>query len=103
VPLEITETAWGSLLGVRVSPGSRRTKILGEYGDRLKVEISAPPENDRANEAVCRLLAEVLGVPRDYVSLRSGHKSRDKSMLVRGLAAEEIRARLEQASGPRGG
>lgn len=101
--LAITETADGCLFGVRVSPGSRRSRILGGYGDRLKVEVAAPPEDDRANRAVRRLLAAALDLPQDYVTICAGHKSRDKSMLVRGLAADMIRARLERASRPGGG
>jgi uncharacterized protein len=96
--LMVDETPEGCVFRIRVSPGSRRDRVAGGYGDRVKVLVSAPPEDDRANRAVVRLLAEALKVPQDYVSLRAGHKSRDKSLLVRGVTPAEIRSRLSQAS-----
>jgi uncharacterized protein (TIGR00251 family) len=91
----------GFLLGVRVTPGARRTRIQGVYGERLKVHISAPPEDNRANEELKTFLARVLDLPRDYVTLRAGHKSRDKTLLLRGLAEGELQARLQEALRPR--
>jgi uncharacterized protein (TIGR00251 family) len=88
------------LLGVRVSPGARKTRIQGVYGDRLKVLVSAPPEDNRANEELRALLAQVLALPKDYVMVRTGHKSRDKTLLLRGLAERELQARLAQALRP---
>ena len=51
-------------LGLRVRPGGRKSRLTGVYGNRLKVEVSAPPERGKANEAVLRLVAEALGVRR---------------------------------------
>jgi len=72
-------------LKLRVSPGARRPGIAGRYGDAWKVRVAEPPEDGRANEAVLRLLAETLDVPRASVALVSGHASRDKIVSLDGL------------------
>jgi uncharacterized protein (TIGR00251 family) len=72
-------------LKLRVSPGARRPGIAGRHGDAWKVRVAEPPEDGRANEAVLRLLAEALDVPRATVALVSGHASRDKIVVLDGL------------------
>jgi uncharacterized protein (TIGR00251 family) len=72
-------------LKLRVSPGARRPGFAGRHGDAWKVRVAEPPEDGRANEAVLRLLAETLDVPRANVSLVSGHSSRDKIVTLDGL------------------
>jgi uncharacterized protein (TIGR00251 family) len=84
-------------LTLRVSPGSRRPGIAGRHGDAWKVRVSAPPEDGRANDAVVALLAEALAVPRADVELVSGHASRDKKVLLRGLGQADAEARLAAA------
>jgi uncharacterized protein (TIGR00251 family) len=88
-------SADGFLVGVRVSPSAKRTRVSGLYGDRLKVQVAAPPEDNRANHELVRMMAEWLGVPRDYVSLHSGNTSRDKIVAVRGLEERELGERLQ--------
>ena len=99
--LEITEAAGFCRLRVRVKPGARNDVLLGWHGGALKIAVSAPPERGKANEAVIRLLAGHLGLPRDRVSIVSGAASRDKTVRVEGLTASGIRARL-LPSGPGG-
>jgi uncharacterized protein YggU (UPF0235/DUF167 family) len=68
--------------------------VTGVYGERLRVEVTAPPEKGKANEAVRVLLARLLGVPRDAVEIAAGAGSRDKAVLVEGLAPADARERL---------
>jgi uncharacterized protein (TIGR00251 family) len=82
-------------LRIRVSPGARRTEIVGRRGESWKIRVAAPPERGRANDAVLRVLAERLGVP---VTLVSGHAARDKVVELRGLAPAEVDRRLEGAA-----
>jgi uncharacterized protein (TIGR00251 family) len=82
-------------LRVRVSPGARRTEIVGRHGEAWKIRVAVPPERGRANDAVLRVLAERLGVP---VKLVSGHTARDKVVEFRGLARAEADRRLEGAA-----
>jgi uncharacterized protein (TIGR00251 family) len=84
-------------LKLRVSPGARRAGFAGRHGDAWKVRVSEPPEDGRANEAVLRLLAETLDVPRSTVALVSGHASRDKIVKLDGLEQSHTERLLADA------
>jgi hypothetical protein len=81
-------------LRLRVSPGASRSEVVGPHGDAWKVRVTAPPESGRANEAVRKLIASALGVPRADTEIVSGAASRDKVLVVRGLTPNEIAERL---------
>lgn len=83
-----------SVLRVRVQPRASRSQVLGYDGQLLRVRVSAPPEDGRANEAVVALLAEALGVPRSRVRILRGHTSRDKLVSMESLSLEEVVRRL---------
>ena len=83
---------------LRVAPGSSRDGIVGRYGEAWKVRVAAPAEGGRANDAVVRLLAAKLGVPRDHVLLLSGHGARDKVVELAGLGPTQIDRRLATAA-----
>jgi uncharacterized protein YggU (UPF0235/DUF167 family) len=70
------------------------SRLVGRYGEAWKVEVAAPPERGAANDAVVRLLAELLDVPRGDVLLVSGHGSRDKIVELAGIEADEADRRL---------
>ena len=76
-------TDGGWTLAVRVQPGARRSEIVGELGDELKVRLAAPPVDGRANAELVRFVAELAGVPRRNVRLTLGHSSRSKVVEVR--------------------
>jgi uncharacterized protein (TIGR00251 family) len=82
---------------LRVSPGARKTGIVGRHGESWKVRVTAPAEGGRANQAVVGLLAETLGVPRSSVHVVSGHGARDKILELAGVAADETDRRLAAA------
>jgi uncharacterized protein len=86
-------------LHLRVSPGAKRAGVVGPHGDGWKVRVAAPAEGGRANDAVVRLLAETLSVPRDAVTLVSGHGTRDKIVQLAGLGPTQIERRLSSAAG----
>jgi uncharacterized protein (TIGR00251 family) len=85
-------------LRLRVSPGAGRAAIVGRYGEGWKIRVTAPPEGGRANDAVLRLLAETLAVPRDSLTLVSGHSGRDKIVELAGLGPALVERRLASAS-----
>jgi len=87
-------------LRLRVSPGSGRAAIVGRYGDGWKVRVTEPPEHGRANDAVLRLLADALSVPRDTLTLVSGHGGRDKIIELAGLGPALVERRLSSAPAP---
>jgi len=84
---------------VRVAPGATRAAVVGRHGEAWKVRVAAAPERGRANEAVLRLLAEALRVPRDAVTLVSGHTGRDKIVELAGLRPAQIERRLSAVAG----
>jgi uncharacterized protein (TIGR00251 family) len=90
----ITEHADGCVLAVRAQPGAKRVGVQGEQGGALKVAVSAPPEDGRANQALVEVLRGVLGVRRSQVDLLSGQTSRDKRFLIRGLSRAELEKRV---------
>lgn len=75
----------GILLRVKVVPGASRTKVAGVLGDRLKVAVAAPPEDGKANRAVCELIAEVFGVALRAVTLAEGRTQPRKTVAVEGV------------------
>jgi uncharacterized protein len=86
-------------LAVKVVPGASRSGIAGWLGDTLKVRVTAPAEQGRANAAVEALLAEALGVSRDDVRIASGTASPRKVVEILGLSEAEVRSRLEKTEG----
>lgn len=86
----------GVLLGVRVSPSARHTALRGVYGDRLKVSVCSPPEDNRANQELTDALANWLGMPRDKVRVETGHRSRDKVIVFIGMDEPELRQKLSE-------
>jgi len=89
----------GLLVGFRVSPSARVTRMQGVYGDRLKVRVSAPPEDDRANAELTAALARWLGLPGGCVSVHAGHTMRDKVVSFTGIDEHVLRERLESLAG----
>jgi hypothetical protein len=79
---------------VRAHPGARRNAITGVHDGALKVSLTTPPTDGRANQALVAFLAEQLGIPRARVTLLTGATSRTKSLHIAGLSAEKLRVSL---------
>ena len=90
----VTSHKEGSVLPVRAQPAARKNAVTGERNGMLKVAVTAPPEEGKANLAITELLREWLGVKRSQVELLSGATSREKRFLVRGVTAEELAAKV---------
>jgi uncharacterized protein (TIGR00251 family) len=81
-------------LALKVQPRASKDQLGGVLGSELKIKLTAPPVESAANEALVRFLAEILDCPRGAVQLVRGQTSRHKTVLVRGLSAEQISAKL---------
>jgi uncharacterized protein len=85
--------AEASLL-IRVIPRAPRTIVDGTRGGAILVRLAAPPVDGAANDALVTFLAETLGVPRRFVRITAGGKSRDKRVAIEGLDEATARSRL---------
>ncbi len=92
--LDITTTAAGLRLGLRVVPRASRTAVDGIRGGRLVIRVTAPPVDDAANAAVVAALADALDLPRRSIRLITGARGRNKTVEVTGLTEPQLRARL---------
>lgn len=86
----------GCLLAVRAQPGARKNAVVGEHNGALKIAVTAPPEDGRANDAITDVLRKWLGLKRGQVELSGGPRSRDKQFLIRAVTAPELMALLEK-------
>lgn len=91
IMLHVYERDGQALIGVRVSPSARKTSLKGAYGDRIKVAVSAPPVDGRANDELEEALAAWTGVPRSTVEVTTGRTSRDKVVAFKGLSEAQLR------------
>lgn len=82
------------LLRVYVQPRSSKNGICGIHGDCLKVAITAPPLEGRANKATVQLFAKLFSVPKKDVTLLTGEQSRFKTLLFSGLSAADLKEQL---------
>jgi uncharacterized protein len=80
----------GVLLSVKVQPRASKNQIGAPQGSELKVQVTAPPVDSAANEALIELLAEKLDCGRNRIEIIRGHKSRHKILKLHGFAAEEV-------------
>jgi uncharacterized protein len=96
--IAVTEHAEGCVLPVRAQPGARKAGVLAERNGALKVAVTAPPEDGRANQALVEVLREALGLKRSQVELIGGQTSRDKRFLIRGLTKAELESRVTLAT-----
>lgn len=92
--IAVQETVAGLTFPVRVQPRAKRNALVGELGDALKVALSAPPIDGRANEACIEFFAELLQLPRSSVEIVSGQSSRNKVIRVTGISVKELHRRL---------
>jgi uncharacterized protein (TIGR00251 family) len=90
----IQDTPAGATFTVKIHPRARKDAITGELGDALKLSLTAPPVEGRANEACIEFLANLLKVPRSSVTIASGQTSRRKVIRVSGISAEEVHNRF---------
>ncbi len=96
LPDYVSETQAGAVIEAFVQPNASKDSIAGRQGRALKLKVKAPPLDDRANRAVEKLLADVLGVPVRRVAIVSGRASRYKRITVSEMSAENVSRRLER-------
>lgn len=94
MPISVRDTAHGAQFSLRVQPRASRNAIAGTIGDAVKLAITAPPVDGKANQAVIEFLSEFLGVAKSSIMIVSGETGRNKVIAVRGMTAGQVLARL---------
>jgi uncharacterized protein len=84
----------GCTLSVRVHPGAPKNGVTGVHADALKIALTAPAVDGKANEALIAFLADALRLPRARIALVSGSTSRTKMVRITGKSATEVAAAL---------
>jgi len=97
--IPIRDTPHGATFSVKVHPRAKKDAITGEIGEALKLALTAPPVEGKANEACIRFIAEFLKVPRSSVTIAAGESSRQKVIRVAGVSAAEVQKRLRDTVG----
>jgi uncharacterized protein len=95
--IPIRDTTSGATFAIKVHPRAKKDAITGEVGEALKVALTAPPVEGKANEACLRFFADLLRVPRSSVTIAAGESSRNKVIRVHGLNAAQVEERLRSA------
>jgi uncharacterized protein len=93
--LTLRDTPSGATFAVRVHPRAKKNAVAGLIGDALKLSLTAPPVEGRANDACIAFLAELLKVPRSSITIAAGASGRNKVVRVAGVTADAVRQRLE--------
>jgi uncharacterized protein (TIGR00251 family) len=92
--IPIRDTPAGATFQVKVHPRARKNAITGVVGEALKLALTAPPVEGRANEAAIAYLAEFLNVPRSSVTIAAGEASRQKLIRIAGMRAAQVEEKL---------
>ena len=82
------------LLAIKAVPGAKRERIVGPHGGALKVMVTQPPEGGAANKAICRLIAEQLGISQRAVTVIAGPASPWKTLRIEGVTTQAVRQAL---------
>ncbi|MFY9646026.1 MAG: DUF167 domain-containing protein [Terriglobales bacterium] len=90
----INEGTSGATFAVKVHPRAKKTAITGKVGDALKLALTAPPVDGKANDACIEFFAKLLKVPRSSVTIAAGLTARNKVIRVAGLTANQVLERL---------
>jgi uncharacterized protein len=97
----VRETLEETLISVFVQPGSSRNKVEGIIDGTVKIKVTAPPIEGKANDACLKLLAKEIGIPKSSLYIVAGERSKRKTIAVKGYSKDEVSKRLSRLI-PRG-
>jgi uncharacterized protein (TIGR00251 family) len=90
----IQDSPTGATFAVKVHPRAKKNAITGEAGDALKLALTSPPVDGKANQACIEFFSKLLNLPRSSVTIAAGQTSRNKVIRVAGVTAEQLRERF---------
>ena len=92
--IPVRENTKGISLAVKVQPRAQKNAVAGVVGEALKLALTAPPVEGRANEALVEFVAELFRIPRSSVTIASGLSSRNKVIRLTGVSRPAVEQRL---------
>ena len=87
-------------LSIRIQPNASKNQVVGRFDEAIRIKITAPPVEDKANKECLKFLSDILRVPKTSISIIKGHKTRSKMIQVLGMSSDMCLQRL--ISQPRG-
>ncbi len=93
--LRLEEDKKGVIFEVRLQPKASKNEISGILEDSLKIRVTSPPVQGKANQACIEVIAKSLGLKRNEIEILSGHASRRKRLYARGITSAEFKNRLD--------
>lgn len=91
--------AGGTVLPILAQAGARRNELAGIHAGQLRVRVTQPPEQGKANRAIAELLCRSLHLKRSQIELLHGQSSPRKQFLILGLTPAELHARITAVAG----
>jgi hypothetical protein len=88
--IKTREMEYRIVVSVKVQPNSSKDRVVGEYADQIKIAVTVAPEKGKANKAVIKLFAKLLGIKNSDVQIISGETSRDKELFIRNITEEDL-------------
>jgi len=93
-PLPCRDGRGSAHLAIRVQPRASRSQITGLHGEAIKVQLTAPPVEGKANKALIALFAKLLRLPKGAITVARGQSGRDKVLRFEGVTCVELTERL---------
>jgi uncharacterized protein (TIGR00251 family) len=84
------------LLHLKIQPNASNSKITGQHGQRLKIRLQSPPQDGKANHELLSFLSDALGISKSCIELIRGTTSRDKTIRVTGITADQLLAQVPE-------
>jgi uncharacterized protein len=97
--IPVHDTPAGATFQIKVHPRARQNAITGTVGDALKLSLTTPPVEGRANQACIAFLAKFLNVPRSSITIAAGESSRQKLIRIAGMQASQVEDKLRDVLG----
>lgn len=86
----LKQTDKGLILNVKLTPNASKDEVQGYCSEYVKIRISAPPNENKANKKLVAFVADWLKISKSSVELQSGDKSRDKKLLIKKIQYEDL-------------
>ncbi len=89
----------GIVLALHVQPRASKNRFMGRHGEAVKLAVTAPPTDGKANKAVIAYLSSFFKIPKSAVTIKSGRQSRKKRIFLNGISLDEAKRKLDEIQG----